>query len=184
MNLHRLASLTGVLALMVSLGVSAGGCGYALAGRGNALPPHIKIIGVPGLTNLSTTPGIEEVISREIRTEMSGRGGVRVLPEEGSADGVLTGSIVSVDLRPVVVTDARTVSQVTLIVVASVEFKDKKDGKVIWSNPRLMTQETYSVDAGASNLDAAALFRQDANAMQRLAKVVARSIVTQIFEAF
>jgi hypothetical protein len=184
MNLLRLTRLPVLLAIVASLGVSAGGCGYALAGRGNALPPHIKIIGVPGLTNLSTTPGIEEVISREIRTEMSGRGGVRVLPEEGNADGVLTGSIVSVDLRPVVVSDARTVSQVTLIVVANVEFKDKKDGKVLWANPRVITQETYNVDAAANAVDAAALFRQDANAMQRLAKVVARSIVTQIFEAF
>ena len=184
MNLHRPASLAGPLVLVAALCAAVPGCGYALAGRGNALPPHIKIIGVPGLTNLSTTPGIEEVISREIRQEMSGRGGVRVLPEEGNADGVLTGSIVSVDLRPVVVSDARQVSQVTLIVVASVEFKDKKDGKVLWSNPRLITQETYNVDAATNAVDAAALFRQDANAMQRLAKVVARSIVTQIFEAF
>ena len=43
----------------VALTVAGAGCGYALAGRGNALPPHIRIIGVPGLTNLSTTPGIE-----------------------------------------------------------------------------------------------------------------------------
>jgi hypothetical protein len=44
--------------------------------------------------------------------------------------------------------------------------------------------ETYNIDPNSNAVDAAALFRQDTNAMQRLAKVVARSIVTQIFEAF
>lgn len=170
--------------LLVIFAMAGSGCGYALAGRGNALPPHIRIIGVPGLTNLSTAPGIEEVISREIRQEMSGRGGIRVLPEEGSSDGVLTGSIVSVTAQPVVVSDSRQVSQITLVVVANVEFRDKKDNKVIWANPRLQAMETYNVDPNANAVDAAALLRQDANAMQRLAKVVARSIVTQIFEAF
>jgi hypothetical protein len=179
-----MTSLRRMLLLVAAVAIAGAGCGYALAGRGNALPPHIRIIGVPGLTNLSTTPGIEEVISREIRQEMSGRGGIRVLPEEGNADGVLTGSIVSVNLQPVVVSDARQVSQVTLVVIANVEFRDKKDNKVLWSNARLQAMETYNIDPNSNAVDAAALFRQDTNAMQRLAKVVARSIVTQIFEAF
>lgn len=170
-----------LLALVVALG---GGCGYALAGRGNTLPAHIKIIGVPGLANQSTTPGIDEFINREIREEMSGRGGIRVLPDENGADAVLSGAILTVTLQPSVVNEARLVTEVRLNVMANVEFKDKKDGKVIWSNARMQAQETYPIAATSDVGDPAELFRRETNAMLRLAKAFARSIVTQIFESF
>jgi hypothetical protein len=158
-------------------------CGYALAGRANTLPSHIRIIGIPGLANQSTTPGIYEVINRQLREEMQGRGGIRAIPEENGADAVLTGAIVRVLPTPTAFTDGR-VSQVTLTVVANVEFRDKKADKVIWSNASVTTQETYDVTTGIDATDPAAVFRQDTNAMQRLARALARSIVTQIFEAF
>jgi hypothetical protein len=170
-------------ALLLATGWIAG-CGYALAGRGNTLPAHIRVIGVPGLVNQSTTPTIDEFINREIREEMSGRGGIRVLPEEGNADAILSGTILNVVLQPTAINDARLVTQVRMVVVANVEFKDRKDNKILWSNARVQAQETYDVSGGVDANDPAALFRQDTNAMQRLAKAFARSIVTQIFEAF
>ncbi len=160
------------------------GCGYALAGRGNALPPHIRIIGVPMFENRSTTPGLEDVITRQVLQELQGRGGIRAVPERDGADAVITGVIVTVQPVPTAFTASNQVSQVTLTVIANVEFRDRKDDKVIWSNPRVTTQEAYDVTPTTDAIDPAALFRQDANAMQRLARALARSIVTQIFEAF
>jgi hypothetical protein len=167
---------------LAAVGLSA--CGYALAGRGNTLPPHIRIIGIPGLVNQSTTPGIDEVINRQLREEMAGRGGIRVLPEEAGADAVLTGTILRVDLQPSAIDDSRRVSQVTITVLARLEFRDRKDDKVLWSNAAVQAREAYDVAGTFDANDPAALFRQDTNAMQRLARVFARSIATQIFESF
>jgi hypothetical protein len=172
------------LALVLAAAVAVSNCGYALAGRGNTLPTHIKIIGVPGLTNQSNTPGIDDVINRQLREELQGRGGIRALPEAEGADAVLTGVIIRVIPTPTAFNTDRQVSQVTLTVLASVEFRDRKADKVIWANPSVTTQEAYDVTPGTDATDPAALFRQDANAMQRLARALARSIVTQIFEAF
>jgi hypothetical protein len=172
------------LALLLLTATVAVGCGYALAGRGNTLPPHIRTIGVPAFENKSTTPMIDEVITRQVLQEIQGRGGIRALPERDGADAVLSGAIVSVVPTPTAFTPSNQVSQVTLTVVASVEFRDRKDDKVIWSSARVTAQEAYDVTPTTDATDPAALFRQDANAMQRLARALARSIVTQIFEAF
>ena len=180
----RVTRTLGALVVLAATVLSLPGCGYALAGRGNTLPPHIKIIGVPGLANQSTTPGIDEHVNRAIREEMSGRGGIRVQPDENGVDAVLTGAILAVTLEPSVISQARLVTEVRLIVIANVEFRDKKDDKVLWSNPRVRTQETYPIAEGADASDPGALFRNDTNAIVRLAKAFARSIVTQIFESF
>ena len=60
-----------------------------------------------------------------------------------------------------------------------------KTDKVLWSNPSMQVRDEYDVTTGdvAAN-DLAALFSQDQNALERLAKNFARSIVTSILEAF
>jgi len=52
-------------ALWLGAGVLTSGCGYALAGRGNALPANIVAIGVPPFVNESTTPDVDRVLTEE-----------------------------------------------------------------------------------------------------------------------
>ena len=61
----------------------------------------------------------------------------------------------------------------------------KDNNKVLWSNPgaRSFARST-TCDSHAAGVDAAAFFRQDANALDRLAQNFARNVVTSILEAF
>ena len=72
--------------------LAASSCGYALAGRGNALPADITIIGVPYFVNQSSEPEIERVIGDAVRAEFQSKGKYRVQPDEAGVDGLLTGS--------------------------------------------------------------------------------------------
>lgn len=172
---------SGVLALAAA--VTASSCGYALAGRGGTLPEHIRVIGIPQFVNRTTWPEIDRIVTERVSEEFRGRGKYRVLPEAAGADAVLTGTVLSAVPTPTsFTTGSRQASSYAMVITLSVEFKDVKNDKVIWSNPSIAVREEYDVPTGAGS-DPAAFFRQDANMLERLARNVARALATAVFEA-
>ena len=175
------------VAAMALIWAALGGtaCGYALEGLGNTLPATLKIIGIPLFTNHSQTPDIDQVFTRAVREEFGNHGRFTVNPDIEGADAILTATIVSVQY---VVTNFNTNHQATryaVIVTANVEFKDvKDDNKILWSNPALQFRDEYDVTSNDAGLDPASFFRSDANALDRLSKNFARSVVTSILSGF
>ncbi len=172
------------VAAVLSVLVSAAACGYALAGRGSTLPPDIRIIGVPDLINESRTSNIDRVLTDAVRAEFQGRGRYSVQPQATGVDAVLTGKVTNVELQPVAFTTESQVRRYVIVVTASVEFKDLRRNQVLWSNPAFQVRDEYDVTTGTVPNDPEALFRQDAPALDRLAKSFARTVGTSIFEAF
>jgi hypothetical protein len=69
--------------------------------------------------------------------------------------------------------------------VVAVEFRDQtNNNEVIWANPSMTFRDEFDVPSSASGIDPTAAFRQDVNAVDRLAKSFARTAVTSILEAF
>jgi len=172
------ASILAVCAIVASA------CGYALAGRGNALPAHIVRIGIPTFLNESTTPDIDRVFSDAVRTEFQSRGRYVVVQDATGVDAVVSGSIKPVLLTVAAMTDTRQVSKYLITVQSSVEFKDLRDNKVLFTNQNLRVTDEYEVAGAVLINDASSLFSRDANALTRLAKTYARSLVASILEAF
>ena len=170
--------------LLLVLALALTGCGYALAGRGSSLPPNIKIIGVPQFTNRSTIPGIDQVITDAVRAELIGRGRYTIQPDANGADAVLTGTINNVSQSVAAYTPAHQASRLAITGSVNVEFKDLKANKVLWSNPSVPFREEYDITSGTTANDPAAFLTGDRSALERLAKNIARSIVTSILEAF
>jgi len=175
----------GAFVAFVVLAVSAAACGYALAGRGNALPTHIRTVGIPNLVNHSNLPEIDVALSDAVRAEFSSRGRYVVQPVATGVDAVLTGVVVSADLRPLTFTANNQASSYTLTITTTVEFKDLIDDKVLWTNPAFRSSEEYQAPASAGvPTDVNTLITQIPNAQVRLAKKFAREVVSSIFEAF
>jgi hypothetical protein len=161
----------------------ASACGYALVGRGNNLPDHIKVIGVPQFENQSGVVELDQKLTEAVRAEFQGRGRYRTDPDTSRADAVLSGTITSVRPDAVQFNTARQVSRVAITVVASVEFRDVGDNnKVLWANPSMLVREEYDLRSTVEVIDPAAFFRQDADALDRLAKAFARALVAQVLE--
>jgi hypothetical protein len=98
---------------------------------------------------------------------------------------VLTGVVVSADLRALTFTAANQASSYTLTITTSVEFKDLIDDKVLWTNPAFRSSEEYQAPAAAGGpVDLNTVITQSPNAQIRLAKKFAREVVSSIFEAF
>jgi hypothetical protein len=171
-------------AAVLACAFATAGCGYALAGRGNTLPAYVRVIGVPPFVNHSSIPEIDRVLTEAVQLELRGKGRYTIQPEDAGVDAVLTATITNVSLQPVAFTDTRQVSQYAIVTTASVEFRDLHENKVLWANPALRVSDEYQVTTASQPNDANALFRQDANAFERMARKFAREVVTSVFEAF
>jgi len=173
--------LAPVLALAAAL---SSGCGYSLAGRGSFLPDYIKTIGVPLFANRTTVFEVEQRLTDQVRSEFIGRGKYRIIPEATGADAVLNGTITSITLVPSSFTADQQASRYTATVMVSIEFRDLVNDRVIWTNPALRFQEEYEVTTGQGALDPNAFFGQASNALDRLSRDFARTVVSAILEAF
>jgi outer membrane lipopolysaccharide assembly protein LptE/RlpB len=159
------------------------GCGYALAGRGSFLPDYVRTIGVPQFTNNTPLFDIERLVTERVRSEFIGRGKWKVFPERDGTDALLLGEISSITFVPSAFNAQQQATRYTLIVTAKIEFRDLKADKVLWSNPAMQFRDEYEV-TNVTSPDPTAFFGQNANALQRLAQELARSIVSAILEAF
>jgi len=169
--------------VVLTLAVSA--CGYALAGRGSSLPAHIKRIGVPMFANHSDTTDLDRILTEAVRQELQGRGGFVVVPDATGVDAVLTGEVQPIASMVAAFTDTtRQASKYLITIQASVEFKDLVEGKVLVPNRVFRASDDYEVTSTATGNNPAALFSQDQNALRRLAKTFAQSLVAQILENF
>jgi len=164
---------------------AAGGCGYALSGRGSFLPESVQTIGIPAFVNNTTVFDVEQALTQRVRQEFIGRGRYRVVPGTAGADAVLTGTITSVSLAPSAFNDQQQATRYAVTVVMKFEFRDVRDSTLLWENPALLFRDEYDLPSGGTtSLDANAFFGQEGPAIERLANNFAKSVVTSILEAF
>jgi len=173
------------LVAVVCLGALAGGCGYALAGRGSFLPAEIRIIGIPQLQNQSTFFNVEQVLTEKLRAEFIGRGKYRVVPEAEGADAVLTGTVTNISVQPVGLNDQQAASRYLFVMTMKVEFTQAGTNQVLWQNDSLIFRETYDLSfSPATAVEGATFLDQQRSSFDRIALDVARTVVTAIVEAF
>jgi hypothetical protein len=192
---HRtLPLLVGVL---VSSSLLAG-CGYALAGRGSfqrVLPSYVHQIGVPTFTNRTSVFNLETLVTQKVRGEFIGRGKYKILPENTGVDAVLTGEIVSVVITPTSFgntpqipgappTGLTLATRYSIAMIARIELRDLRENKVLWENPAVLSRQEYEATSGNKATDPGAFFQQDVGALERMSTEFARTIVSQILEAF
>ena len=179
-------SFAGCLGLLGAAALGSG-CGYALAGQGTFLPDYIQTIGVPLFGNNTTVFEIEQSLTQQVRTEFIGRGRYRVVAAETGVDALLTGTISRVTIAPASFTAQQQASRYIFTVQAAMEFRDLTTDEVLWENPSLSFSDEYEVASGGGGrgaIDANLFFGQQSNAVQRVARDFARTVVSSILEAF
>ena len=171
------------IALVVALAVHSG-CGYSLAGRGSFLPAYIQRIGVPQFINNTAVFDLDRQVTERVRSEFIGRGKWTIVPDASGVDGLVTGTITSVFLTPVAFNTGQTqATRYALTISASVEFKDMRTNKVLWTNPSMQYREEFAPNS-TNALDTTTFLGQDVNARERMANEFARALVSAILEAF
>ena len=159
-------------------------CGYSLAGRGSFLPDYIKIIGVPMFGNRTPVFNLETQVTEKVRAEFIGRGRYQIVPDPANVDAVLNGDVTTATIQPVSFNAQQLAARYAITMIARVELRDLRENKVLWENPGLIFRQDYEAQSGQTQLDPAAFFGQDANALERMTTEFSRAIVSAILEAF
>jgi len=155
------------------------GCGYHVSGHADLLPKSIKTIAIPGFGNVTIRYKLADRVGAEITREFIQRTRYAVVADPKDADAVLTGAVVSFMSYPTTYDpETSRASGVQAIVNLQLLLLDK-NGKVLFHRPNMEIRERYEIA-----VDAKTYFDESGPAMDRLARDVARSVVSAVLENF
>jgi outer membrane lipopolysaccharide assembly protein LptE/RlpB len=168
----------GVLILLFAL--ASAGCGYHSAGHAAKLPPDLRTIAIPAFVNHNHTYRVEQVLTTAVVHEFLGRTNYKIANEAGdTADATLRGDVMTTELAPLTY-DSNTgrASSALITVTMKVQLVDRK-GKVIYENQNYTFREQYQVSREISSF-----FEEESPALDRLSRDFARTLVSNILEAY
>jgi outer membrane lipopolysaccharide assembly protein LptE/RlpB len=171
--------VTRVFILLASVGLFSAGCGYHTAGHANLLPPDMRTLAVPAFVNQTQTYKIEQTLTAAVVQEFTTRTKYHITADPGAADATLRGTVLSTSTTPLTY-DSKTgrASSVLVIVSLNVALTDRQ-GRVLYQNPSYTFREQYQVSQELSSF-----FEEDSPAFQRLSRSFARTLVSNVLEAF
>ncbi len=155
-------------------------CGYHVAGRGDRLPPDVKTIAIPAFVNSTRQFKIEQRVTAAVTREFIERTKYQVTTDPAAADALLKGEIK--DVRSGAIAYDPTTGRATTLqiqVTAQVDLIDQHTKKLLFSNHNYIFREEYQISQNPSTL-----FEEQNPALDRVARDVARTLVTEILENF
>ena len=167
-----------VMLSFLVLGLSA--CGYKTGGHAATLPADVHTLAIPAFVNQSKTYRVEQVLTAAVVREFVSRTHYRTINQEsGDADATLRGTVVSTLITPVAYdsTTGRAASAI-IVVNMKVSLLDRH-GKVLFENPNYSFHDQYQISS-----DIASFFEEESPAVDRLSQDFARTLVSNILEAF
>lgn len=170
--------ITLVAAAIVFLFTS--GCGYQTAGKAVHIPPDVRTISIPMFANQTKNYRIEQIITNDVVHEFSSRTRYHIVSSPGDdVDATLQGTVLTSEVAPSTY-DSQTGRATTALVTvtASVKLMDRHH-KVLFQNDNYTFRDQYELSA-----DPASFFEEDSMAVRRLASDFARTLVSNVLEAF
>ena len=170
--------MKGCVVVLAACLLSAG-CGYHTARHANLLPSDLRTIAVPAFVNQTQTYRIEQTLTSSVVHEFTTRTKYRITADSGSADATLHGTVLSTYTTPLTY-DTQTGRAATVLVIVSMKVSlTDRDGREIYQNPSYVFRDQYQISE-----DLSTFFEEDSPAFQRLSRDFARTLVSNILEAF
>jgi outer membrane lipopolysaccharide assembly protein LptE/RlpB len=159
---------------------AVGGCGYHVAGRAAHLPENWQTIAIPAFVNKTTRYRIEQRLTEAVIREFITRTKYRIVQDQGSADAVLHGDVVSIETAPVLFNSATgEVTTMLVTVHVKVELDDKSTHKAVYKNDDVVFRNEYQISS-----DVQSFFQEEGPALQRMARDFAAQLVSNVLENF
>ena len=164
--------------LVLALGFVA--CGYHTAGHAVRLPNNVHTVAVPMFTNKSEAYRVEQILTGSVVREFNTRTQFHIVSEPGAqADAVLHGTVLQVLTAPLTYnSQTGQASSALVAVTVQVSLLDR-NGKVLYQDPNYTFRSEYQISTTLS-----AFFDQESPALDRLSGDFARTLVSNILEAY
>lgn len=102
----------------------------------------IKTVAVPVFENQTTQSGLRELLTDQLSQAFLNDNTVKVVHEQ-QADALLKGTVTNYALEAYTYDKSEVVTQYKSTITVSVEFLNRKTGKVIWEEKNLSNWGTY-----------------------------------------
>ncbi len=176
--MRRTTATWACFAVISALSLSA--CGYHVAGQASHLPKDIHTIAIPGFTNQTQTYRIEQLLTASVVREFLTRTKYRIANEpEASTDAILRGAVLTTQVAPATYDSVTGRASSALVTVTARVTLVDRHGKVLFEQPNYVFREQYQVSRELSSF-----FQEESPAMDRLSRDFARTLVSDILEAF
>jgi len=169
------------LVLGIAAMLALTGCGYHTSGSAIRLPENIHTIYVPMFENTTQTFRVEQVMTGAVVQELRSRTNFHVVTSkpDGTADATLKGIVNYTANSPLTYDSVTGRISSSLISVGMKVSLISNSGKVLWENPNFSYREQYQVSR-----DTSSFFDESNPAFQRVAREFAKSLVSNLLEAY
>jgi outer membrane lipopolysaccharide assembly protein LptE/RlpB len=167
--------------ILIALALSTAACGYHLGGQGDLIPKNVKTIAIPKFSNGTVQYQVASLLTADVVREFHSRTHYTITTKPETADAVLTGGVVRLDVLGGITTDPVTNRATSSQLVLNVQFTltDRKTGKVIYTRTGYEFRARYEI---STNLPT--YLDESTPALKRVTRDAAAGIVTSILEAF
>ncbi|MBI2687887.1 MAG: hypothetical protein HYX27_16385 [Acidobacteria bacterium] len=156
------------------------GCGYHVGGKSDLLPKSIQTIAIPAFNNLTVRYKFSDRLAGAITREFIARTRYNIITDPNQADAVLKGTILTFTAYPTIF-DPATGRAAGVQIQANMQLNltERATGKLLYNRPSFEFRERYEV-----SVDQAQYFEESDQALERLSRDVARTVVSAVLEAF
>jgi hypothetical protein len=171
---------TGTRTLLCIAALFATGCGYHVGGKADLIPKNIKTIAIPAFANGTERYKLARLLAVNVTQEFISRTKYNIVADPNQADAVLKGTL-SRFLVSQVISDpvSGRATGAEIVVTLQVTLTERATGKVLFTQPSQEYRERYEIST-----DPQTYFDESGTAIERVARDMARSVVTAILEAF
>ena len=111
----------------------------------------IKSIAVPLFDNQTTESGLRELLTDQLSQAYVSDNTIKIASQT-QADGIVKGSVTNYVREAYTYTQAEVVSQYKCTITVSVEFTNRRSGKVIWAEKGLSNWGLYDSDTESEDI--------------------------------
>ncbi len=153
-------------------------CGYHFAGGGH-LPAGVTRVYVTILENRTSETGVESTFTNDLIYEFTRSRKESLAPDRASADGILTGTVVSLAVENI--SRATVSTAVERRVTGTMQLRlESPDGRILWNSGAIVEREAYRVVVD----DKTATDQNKSDAVAVLSRKMAESAFTRLTDDF
>jgi outer membrane lipopolysaccharide assembly protein LptE/RlpB len=158
-----------------------GGCGYHTTGStATKLPSDIHTIAIPAFINKTPQYKVEQLLTQAVVREFVSRTSYQIANDATpDADATLSGTVTSASLNPVTYDSQTGRASSAVVTVGMRVVLTNRKGDVLWQNPNYTFREQYQISREISSF-----FEESSPALERLSRDFARTLVSNVLEAY
>jgi outer membrane lipopolysaccharide assembly protein LptE/RlpB len=129
--------------LVVAITAVLSGCGYHFAGSGS-LPAGVSTVFIVVMENRTVESGVERVFTNDLIDQFTRRRKASLAETRDAADGILSGTIVSLNVQDAARSSVAIVTERQLTCQLIIRLSSP-EGRILWSSGTIVERQTYSV---------------------------------------